>query len=76
MRFEGVLRTWDDDRGFKSIAPTHGGQDVFMHIKAFAAGSGRPQTAFLSAFRGTVLLDVGGFAAPCSPIGQALWRAA
>jgi uncharacterized membrane protein YsdA (DUF1294 family)/cold shock CspA family protein len=43
MRFEGVLKSWDDERGFGFIAPTQGGQEVFVHIKAFPRGIARPQ---------------------------------
>lgn len=43
MRFEGTLTTWHDDRGFGFIEPTQGGQAIFVHIKAFPAGTGRPQ---------------------------------
>ncbi len=42
MRFDGVVKSWNDDRGFGFIEPTHGGQDIFVHIKAFPAGTGRP----------------------------------
>jgi len=41
MRFEGVLKTWNDDCGFGFIQPTQSGQEIFMHIKSFPAGSGR-----------------------------------
>ena len=43
MRIEGVLKSWNDERGFGFIEPVLGGQDVFVHIKAFAPGGGRPQ---------------------------------
>ena len=43
MRFYGVIKTWNDERGFGFIEPTQGGQEVFVHIKAFRVRSGRPQ---------------------------------
>lgn len=43
MRFEGTLTTWKDDRGFGFITPAQGGQEVFVHIKAFQRlNGGRP----------------------------------
>lgn len=42
MRFEGILKTWNDERGFGFIQPTLGGQELFVHIKSFPAGYGRP----------------------------------
>jgi uncharacterized membrane protein YsdA (DUF1294 family)/cold shock CspA family protein len=42
MQFTGTLKSWNDDRGFGFIDPTHGGQEIFVHIKAFPAGTGRP----------------------------------
>ncbi|MGC4397204.1 DUF1294 domain-containing protein [Hydrogenophaga sp. T2] len=42
MRLDGKLKTWNDDRGFGFIQPVHGGQEIFVHIKAFPGGSGRP----------------------------------
>jgi uncharacterized membrane protein YsdA (DUF1294 family)/cold shock CspA family protein len=43
MRFEGTLQTWHDDRGFGFIAPTQGGQEIFVHVKAFQGLRGRPE---------------------------------
>lgn len=43
MRFEGVMKKWDDDRGFGFIEPTQGGQEIFVHIKSFTERMGRPQ---------------------------------
>lgn len=51
MQFEGVLRSWDDERGFGFIAPTQGGQDVFVHVKAFKRKVGRPQPGQRVSFR-------------------------
>jgi uncharacterized membrane protein YsdA (DUF1294 family)/cold shock CspA family protein len=42
MRFEGVVKSWNDDRGFGFIEPTQGGEAIFVHIKAFPSGTGRP----------------------------------
>ncbi len=43
MRFEGTIRTWNDERGFGFIEPAQGGQEIFIHIKAFTSRAGRPQ---------------------------------
>ena len=43
MRFDGIIKTWNDDRGFGFIEPTQGGQEIFVHIKAFNGLRGRPQ---------------------------------
>ncbi|CAN5130283.1 cold shock and DUF1294 domain-containing protein [soil metagenome] len=42
-RFEGILRNWDDNRGFGFIDPAHGGPAVFAHVKAFDVRTVRPQ---------------------------------
>lgn len=42
MRFTGTLKSWNDERGFGFIEPTQGGQEIFVHIKAFPSGTGRP----------------------------------
>ena len=42
MRFEGVVKNWNDDRGFGFIEPAKGGQDLFVHVKAFPSSFGRP----------------------------------
>lgn len=42
MRFDGRLKSWNDDRGFGFIEPAQGGQEIFVHIKAFPSGTGRP----------------------------------
>jgi len=42
MRFNGKVKSWDGDRGFGYIAPTEGGQDIFVHISDCPRGS-RPE---------------------------------
>jgi uncharacterized membrane protein YsdA (DUF1294 family)/cold shock CspA family protein len=43
MRIDGTLKSWNDDRGFGFIEPSLGGQEIFVHIKAFETRLGRPQ---------------------------------
>ena len=43
MRFEGILKSWNEERGFGFIEPLKGGDEIFVHIKALPARSGRPQ---------------------------------
>lgn len=42
-RFEGTLKSWNDERGFGFIEPTQGGQEIFVHIKAFTVRPAHPQ---------------------------------
>ncbi|MFN7570177.1 MAG: cold shock domain-containing protein [Betaproteobacteria bacterium] len=42
MRLIGTVRSWNDDRGFGFIAPTHGGAELFMHISALPRDGFRP----------------------------------
>ena len=42
MRFTGTLKTWNDPRGFGFIQPAQGGQEIFVHIRDFPPGTGRP----------------------------------
>jgi len=42
MQLTGILRSWNDDRGFGFIAPTHGGAELFVHISAFPRDGSRP----------------------------------
>ncbi|MDB5893793.1 MAG: cold-shock DNA-binding domain [Rhodoferax sp.] len=42
MRFTGRLKSWNDERGFGFIESLQGGQDLFVHIKSFPSGTGRP----------------------------------
>jgi uncharacterized membrane protein YsdA (DUF1294 family)/cold shock CspA family protein len=43
MRFDGVIRTWDDERGFGFIEPLRGGDEIYVHITAFPRGQVRPR---------------------------------
>lgn len=43
LRFEGTLRSWNDERGFGFIEPAQGGQEIFVHAKAFPRSACRPQ---------------------------------
>jgi uncharacterized membrane protein YsdA (DUF1294 family)/cold shock CspA family protein len=42
MRFEGIVKSWNDERAFGFIEPLHGGQEIFIHITALPPRSGRP----------------------------------
>lgn len=50
MRFEGTLKSWNDERGFGFIEPIKGGQEIFVHVKAFSARNGRPRIDQLVSF--------------------------
>jgi uncharacterized membrane protein YsdA (DUF1294 family)/cold shock CspA family protein len=43
MRFDGVIKTWDDVRGAGTIEPLRGGDEIAVHITAFARGQPRPR---------------------------------
>lgn len=43
MRIDGTLKAWNDERGFGFIEPLHGGQEIFVHIKAIQDRASRPQ---------------------------------
>ena len=43
MRFEGRIRSWDEERAFGFIEPEQGGQDIFCHVTALPARAGRPK---------------------------------
>ncbi|WP_344764769.1 cold shock and DUF1294 domain-containing protein [Actimicrobium antarcticum] len=42
MRFNGILRNWNDSRGFGTIDSTQGGEPIFVHVSAWSKGSARP----------------------------------
>lgn len=43
MRFEGTVKSWNDERAFGFIEAAQGGEDIFVHITAFSAHGQRPQ---------------------------------
>jgi uncharacterized membrane protein YsdA (DUF1294 family)/cold shock CspA family protein len=43
MRFDGTIKSWNDERGFGFIEATQGGQQIFVHIKAFNGLRQHPQ---------------------------------
>ena len=42
MRLSGTLRSWNNERGFGFIAPTHGGAELFLHISSLPRDGTRP----------------------------------
>lgn len=42
MRLEGLLTSWNDERGFGRIESTQGGEPIFVHISAWPRGGARP----------------------------------
>ncbi|CAN5880064.1 cold shock domain-containing protein [soil metagenome] len=40
MRIEGTLKKWNAERGFGFIAPTQGGQEIFVHVSAIPRSGG------------------------------------
>lgn len=42
MQRRGILKTWDDEKGFGFITPEDGSLDVFVHISAFSNRDLRP----------------------------------
>lgn len=49
MRFKGKLKTWNEERGFGFLEPSQGGQDIFVHAKAFRERV-RPQIGQVMSF--------------------------
>ena len=43
MPIKGVIKSWNDERGFGFITPVRGGQGIFVHITAFPDGERRPE---------------------------------
>lgn len=42
MRLRGKITKWKDDKGFGFITPLRGGEQVFVHVKAFSKRHRRP----------------------------------
>ncbi len=40
---KGILKRWNDSKGFGFVCPEHGGQDIFIHISALKRMSRRPR---------------------------------
>lgn len=51
MKHRGMLTKWNDERGFGFITPVEGGEQVFVHISAFARGQGRPSLNGMFTYR-------------------------
>ncbi len=43
MRFDGTIKSWNDERGFGFIEPDQGGQEIFLHATAYRDGGRRPE---------------------------------
>jgi uncharacterized membrane protein YsdA (DUF1294 family)/cold shock CspA family protein len=43
MRITGALKSWNEERGIGYIAPAKGGDDVYVHIKAFRTAKEPPR---------------------------------
>jgi len=42
MRYQGRITRWKDEQGYGFIVPSQGGDEVFVHIKAFRPRQARP----------------------------------
>lgn len=49
-RIDGILNSWNDDRGFGFITPAGGGKRVFVHISAFTRDAPRPEIGDILSF--------------------------
>ena len=57
MRFEGTLTKWNEERGFGFITPIPAGQNIFVHVSAFARDGKRPQLQEVLSFEITMNKD-------------------
>lgn len=49
-RYSGKLKKWNAERGFGFIVADDGGQDIFVHISAFARDGRQPTDGELLTF--------------------------
>ena len=49
-RYEGRVAMWNGERGFGAIAPSQGGQELFVHVSAFPKDGGPPAVDELVSF--------------------------
>lgn len=57
MRFDGILKSWNDQRGFGFITPKQGGQDIFVHILVFPRDGLQPRPGEALSFQIEVTSD-------------------
>jgi cold shock CspA family protein len=50
QRYTGTLKKWNAERGFGFITADDGGQDIFVHISAFARSGSQPQVGAALSF--------------------------
>lgn len=50
MRFDGTLKKWNAERGFGFVAPSQGGQEMFVHVSAFPRDGRVPAVGELLSF--------------------------
>jgi uncharacterized membrane protein YsdA (DUF1294 family)/cold shock CspA family protein len=50
-RVDGLLVSWNDDRGFGFLRPADGSSNVFVHISSFGRMAGRPQVGDIVSYR-------------------------
>ena len=75
MRIEGILKSWNDARGFGCIAPLRGGPEVFVHARAFVSGSPCPRPRQRLSFEIEQRRDGRQRAVRVAPVvGRAEWR--
>ncbi len=50
-RLDGLLVSWNDDRGFGFVRPPDGSANVFVHISSFGAMATRPEVGDIVSYR-------------------------